>query len=260
MRGEQAAVAGERQAECLGEAVHAVRGEHARARAARRTCRAFDDGEGLVVDVFVLGLNDGVDQVEGFGQSIAVAVFRPHCFASFHRPARNEDRRDVDPHRGHQHAGCNLVAVRNAHHGVGHVGVHHVFDAVGDEVATRQRIEHAVMTHRDAVVDRDRIELDPVSAVVVDDFLEPLADVPQVDMPRNELGEAVRDGNDGFVEVRVLHACGAPKGACAGHVASTGGCIASVRPAHVVKCNGPSEGRKTDFYVVVRSSEVTTNV
>ena len=43
---------------------------------------------------------------------------------------------------------------------VGAVRVDHVLDAVGDELAAGQRIEHPAVAHRDAVVDRNRVELD----------------------------------------------------------------------------------------------------
>ena len=39
------------------------------------------------------------------------------------------------------------------------MGVRHIFDAVGDELARGQRIEHAVVAHRDAVIDRNGVEL-----------------------------------------------------------------------------------------------------
>ena len=45
VRGHHRAVAGQRQAERFGQAVHRVRGEHARARTAGRAGRAFDFGD-----------------------------------------------------------------------------------------------------------------------------------------------------------------------------------------------------------------------
>src|SRR5690606_9945282 len=50
-----------------------------------------------------------------------------------------------------------------------------------------------------------------------------LAHVLEVDMAGHELGKGVRHRDDGLVEVLVLHACGAPQGAGAGHVATLGG-------------------------------------
>jgi hypothetical protein len=59
----------------------------------------------------------------------------------------------------------DLVAVRDADHGVGAVGVDHVLHRVGDEFAGRQGIEHATVAHGDAVIHGDGVELlrDPAS-------------------------------------------------------------------------------------------------
>ena len=61
---ERRAVAGQRQAQRLGQAVHRVGGEHARARAAGRAGRALDRRDVGVGDLLVGGGDHGVDQVE----------------------------------------------------------------------------------------------------------------------------------------------------------------------------------------------------
>src|SRR5690606_18708224 len=92
----------------------------------------------------------GVDQVE--------LVVRQLRLAGLHRAAGDEYHGNVEPHRRHQHPGGDLVAVGNAHQGVGAVGVDHVLHRVGDDVPGGQRVEHAVVTHGDAVIHRDGIE------------------------------------------------------------------------------------------------------
>ena len=37
--------------------------------------------------------------------------------------------------------------------------IHHVFDRIGDEITTGKAVEHAPMTHCDAVVNGDGVEL-----------------------------------------------------------------------------------------------------
>ena len=64
VRGEHRAVAGEGEADGLGEAVHRVGGEHAGAGAAGGAGALLDPEHVLVGDVFVDGVGDGVDQVE----------------------------------------------------------------------------------------------------------------------------------------------------------------------------------------------------
>ena len=140
--------------------------------------------------------------------------------ARLHRPAGDEDGRDVQPQRRHQHAGRDLVAIRNADQGVGAMGVGHVFDAVGDHLARGQRIEHAVVSHRDAVVDRDGVELLGDAARRLDLAGDQLAEVLQMDVAGHELGEGIGDGDDRLAEIAVLHAGGAPEAARARHVAA----------------------------------------
>ncbi|MNJ37635.1 hypothetical protein D3C77_324640 [compost metagenome] len=143
--------------------------------------------------------------------------------AGFHRPAGNEDHRNVQAQGSHEHAGGDLVAVGDAHDGVGAVRVDHVLHRVGDDLAARQRIEHAVVAHGDAVVDRDGVEFLGHATGAFDLAGDQLAQVLQVHMPRDELGERVGDGDDRLFEIFVFHPGGAPQSACAGHIAAVGG-------------------------------------
>ena len=221
---EDGAVAGEGEAEGLVQAVHAIRREHARAGAAGRTGGALHLEELGVRDRVVARGDHWIDQVE----LAAGAVAGAGGFARFHRTARDEDRRDVEPHRGEQHARRDLVAVRDADEGVGHVGLDHVLDAVGDQVPGRKRVEHPGVAHRDAVVDGDRVELDAPAPRRVDDFLPALADVVEMDVAGHELGETVGDRDDRLAEIGIGHAGGAPEGAGSGHVAAGGRRPASI--------------------------------
>ncbi len=142
--------------------------------------------------------------------------------AGLHRPAGDEDGRDVEAHRRHQHAGRDLVAVGDADQRVGAMGVDHVLDAVGDELARGQAVEHAVMAHGDAVIDRDGVELLGDAAGLLDLARHQLAEILEVDMAGHELGEGVRHRDDRLAEIAVLHARGAPEAAGAGHVAAMG--------------------------------------
>ncbi len=143
--------------------------------------------------------------------------------AGLHRPAGDEDGGDVQAHRGVEHAGGDLVAVGDADQGVGGVRVDHVLDGVGDDLAARQRVEHAAVAHRDAVVDGDRVELAGHAAGGADRLGDDLADVLEVDVAGHELGVRVGDRDDRLAEVAVGHAGGAPERAGAGGVAADGG-------------------------------------
>ena len=227
VRREQGAVARQREPERLGQAVHRVRGEHPRARAAGRAGGALD-----LVDLRLLALGVGgghhrVDEIElddavAAGMTVLVVGCRHLHLARLHRSARDEHDRDVQPHRRVQHPRGDLVAVGDADEGVGAVRVDHVLDGVGDELAGRQAVEHAAVTHRDAVVDGDRVELLGDAARGLDLARDELPEILQVHVPRHELGERVRDRDDRLVEVAVLHARGAPQRAGTGHVAAVG--------------------------------------
>ena len=145
-----------------------------------------------------------------------------HHLARFHRPAGNKHHRDVDPECRHQHARRDLVAIGDAHHRVGAMGVDHVFHAVGDQVAAGQAVEHAVMAHSDPVIHRDGVELLGDAAGCLDLACDQLAQILQVDVARHELGEAVDHRDDRLTEIAVLHARGAPQPARAGHITAMG--------------------------------------
>ncbi|EJT84489.1 hypothetical protein PPS11_21259 [Pseudomonas putida S11] len=129
---------------------------------------------------------------------------------------------------GHQHTGGDLVAVGDAHDGVGAMGVDHVLHGVGDDLAAWQRVEHAVVAHGDAVIDCDCVEFLGHATGAFDFAGDQLAQVLQVHVARDELGERVGDGDDRFLEIFVLHPGGAPQGTGAGHVAALGGSLGTI--------------------------------
>ena len=216
MGGQQRSVARQTQTQRLGQTVHRIGGEHARAGAAGRTGRALDLGDVGITLVGIGGGDHGIDQIQ-----MHLAPGALHL-ARFHRPARDEHRRDVQTQRGHQHSGRDLVAVGDADHGIGAMGVDHVLDRVGDDLARGQGVEHPVVAHGDAVVDGDGVEFLGHAAGGLDLARDQLAQILQMHMTGDELGEGVDDGDDGFVEIGVGHAGGAPQGARAGHVAAMG--------------------------------------
>ena len=96
----------------------------------------------------------------------------------------------------------------------------HVLDGVGDQLAARQRIQHAAVAHGDAVVHGDGVELARDRAGRADRVRDDLADFAQVDVPGNELGEAVGDRDDRPADVLAGDARGAQQGTGARHVSA----------------------------------------
>ena len=79
------------------------------------------------------------------------------------------------------------------------------------------------MPHGDAIIHGDGIEFLGNAASGTNCVGDDLSDVFQVDVPRDELRVGVRDGDDGFAEVVVFHASGAPQGAGTCSVTANGG-------------------------------------
>ena len=122
--GEYGAVAGQSQSYGFGEGVHGVCGEHTGAASASGACALLDFCQFIVGDGGVGALDHGGDEVEVFALVLS----------GFHGSSGDEDGGDIQPHGSHEHSGGDLVAVGDADHGVGLVGVDHIFYAVGNDV------------------------------------------------------------------------------------------------------------------------------
>jgi len=133
--------------------------------------------------------------------------------ARLHGTTGDEDGGKVEAQGGHQHARRDLVAVRDADEGVGAVGIDHVLDGVGDQLARRQAIQHALVAHGDAVIHRDGVELLRHRARLVDLLGHEIAERLEMDVAGHELGVGVGDGDNGLDEVRLGGAGGPPQGA-----------------------------------------------
>lgn len=151
--GGNRAVAGQRHAEHLGEAVHGVGREHARAGAAGRTGLVLKLEEGLRIDLARAKAAHALGDV-GVGEFAAAGAAREH------RAARDHDARDVEAGGGHEQAGHVLVAGGHQHEAVERMRRGHRLDAVGDELARNERILHALVAHRQTVADGDGREDD----------------------------------------------------------------------------------------------------
>ena len=216
MRGDGRGAARQSQPDRLDEAVHRVRGEHARAGTAGRAGRLFDQRKIGVGDARIDRVRHGRDE----GQVRADCAVTECDLAAFHRTAGHEHGGDVEPQRGHQHAGSDLVAGRDADHGVRAMGVDHVLDRVGHQVARGQRVEHSAVAHGDAVVDSDGIELARNGARGPDRVGDHPAHHVELGVAGHELREAVDDGDDGLADVLPLNAGGAEQGSGAHHVSA----------------------------------------
>ena len=206
------AVTGQRQTNRLIQAVHGVRGEHTRTRTAGRAGVLLNLSERLIADAVVNSHHHGVNQVE------AVLNNALNALAGLHGAARDKDGGDVQAHSRQKHTGGDLVTVRDADQRVGTVRVDHVLDRVSNQIAGRQRVEHTVVTHRDTVINSDGVKFLGDAASLTNRAGDQLTHVLQVHVTGHELGEGVRDSNNGLTEVVIAHAGGTPQGAGTSHV------------------------------------------
>jgi len=139
------------------------------------------------------------DQINRFARS---------CAALGHRAAGDEEGRDVQPRRRHQHARHDLVTVGDADQGVEPVRLSHGLDAVGDQLARGEAVVHAGMPHGDTVVDADGIELKRDAAGRAHRRFHLAAELLEVDMARNQVDIGVADADEGFFHVRIGQAGG----------------------------------------------------
>ena len=129
-----------------------------------------------------------------------------------HGPAADEDGGDVEPQGRHEHARDDLVAVGDEDEGVEGVGHGHDLDGVGDELAARQGVLHALVAHGDAVADADGGKLHGRAAGHADARLHMLGDGAQVDVPGDDLVVGVDDPDQGTCDLLVGVAHGLEEG------------------------------------------------
>ena len=177
--GHHRPVSGKRKADGFRKAVHGIGGEHAGTASAAGTGGCLNFGHFCVALGRVGRLHHGVNQI----QAVLAAD------AGLHGAAGDKDGGDVEAHGGHEHAGRHLVAVADADHGIGLVGVYHVLHAVCYDVPGGEGIEHPVVAHGYAVVHSDGVEFGGKAAQLLNLGLDQLTHFVQVGVARYKLSE-----------------------------------------------------------------------
>ena len=119
------------------------------------------------------------------------------------RAVVEDEAGDVEPRERHHRAGDRLVAADEADEAVEEVAVGDELDRVGDHLARDQRGAHAGRAHRDAVGDRDRVELDRRAAGRADPVLHVLGEHALVQVARHRLDPGRRDADERLREILV---------------------------------------------------------
>ncbi len=125
-----------------------------------------------------------------------------------HRAAAHDHRGDIHAPGRHEHARHDLVAVRDHHEAVKGVSIGHGLNRIADKLAARQRVLHAIMTHRDAIANADGRELHRRAACRSNPQLDSLRDFPQMDMARDNLVERVDHADERLLQILIAVAHG----------------------------------------------------
>ena len=175
---------------------HRVGGELAAAGAGARARLVFDRAE-----VGVAHRAGGVraDRLEHFlnGDRLVVEV------AGRDRSAVEQHAGNVEARERHHAAGNRLVAADQDDEAVEAVAARDQLDRVGDHLAADQRRAHALGAHRDAVGDRDGVELHRRAAGGADAGLHVHREIAQVVVARADLDPGVGDADERLLEVGV---------------------------------------------------------
>ncbi len=144
---------------------HRVRGELSAAGAHAGTRRLFHAVEILFGDLA------GIERADRFvhvlnGNIVAFVA------AGANRAAIQHQAGNVQPRQRHHRAGNGLVATGERDNAVEIIRARHQFDGIGNHFAANQRSAHSVGAHRDAVRDRDRVELHRSAARLANPFLD----------------------------------------------------------------------------------------
>jgi hypothetical protein len=99
--------------------------------------------------------------------------------------------RRVEAHERHRRAGAGLIAREQPDERIEHVTAADEFDRIGDHLAAHQRRFHSLGAHRDAVADRDGVELHRRSAGVPHAAFDLLGQLAQVVAARHRLDPRV---------------------------------------------------------------------
>ena len=195
-----------RQPDGLGHGRHGVGGELAAAGPARGAGAFFQLLEVRVGELARRMLADALEDILD-GDVLAAEI------AGQDRAAVEEDRRHVEAHLRHHHAGQRLVAAGESDQRVVAVAAHGELDGVGDHFPRHQRGLHALVAHGDAVGDGDRRELAGRAVGGLDAGLHRLRLAGEGDVAGRGLVPAGGDADERGVDFLLRHAHGVIEGA-----------------------------------------------
>ena len=126
---------------------------------------------------------------------------------SHHGAAADEDGRDVQAKRRHQHPGNDLVAVGDHDQGIKGMGYSHDLNGIGDQLAAGKGVFHACMSHGNPVANADDGEFDGRSACHADACLYVFGYKIQMNMPGYDFIGGIHNAYQGLCNffIRIPH-------------------------------------------------------
>ena len=196
--GRHGAVARKGDPQGLAQTIHGVRREHARAAAAGGAGRVLEVGQLLFGHGAGGHLPRPVEERVQIGGALPVGAR-----AGEHGAAGDEDRGHVRPQGPQDHAGNDLVAVRDAHQAVEGVPHDGAFHGIGNDLARDERVVHALMVHGDAVAHADGADFEGDAAGHVDAGLHGLGDLVEVGVTGNDVVARAQHRDEGAIHLLV---------------------------------------------------------
>ena len=194
--GRHAAAAERRDAQELRGDRHGVRGELPAAGAGARTRGRFE--------VAQLGIGHPPGTVRANRLEhvlnrhvVALKAARRNRSAVQHQP------RHVEPGERHRRRGDGLVAPDQHDHAVEAVAARDQLDRVGDHLAADERGAHAFGAHRDAIGDRNRVELHRRAAGAADALFHVHGQIAEMKVAGTDLDPGVRHADERLLEIRI---------------------------------------------------------
>src|SRR6266404_5196463 len=108
-----------------------------------------------------------------------------------HCSSTDEDGRNIYAHRGHQHAGHNLVAVRNAEHAVKTMRLQNGLNRIGDDLSRRKAVFHSDVSHCNPVIYANGVELERNAPGFANRVLGDASKLLQMPMTRDDVDVGV---------------------------------------------------------------------
>ena len=168
----------------------------------RRTCVSLD---AVVVLLRHLARGVGADRLERRHDRQRLAL----PMSGKDRAGVDKDAGNVDARHRHHAAGHVLVAAADAHDAVHHLALYRDLDRVGDYLARHERIFHAFGAHADAVGHRGEAENLRHRALVLQRRHRAIDEGLNAGIAGVHRAVAVRDADDGLLEIVVAEAHGA---------------------------------------------------